>query len=107
MKKSRQYNQQTKSKHCKSEVEEIWYVFTKTWKLTPSQQLHLKINSEFHATENPSEAAISENSQIRELHETINFFKLLFAKVFAWGEVINAFMKTKVNGEIIYKLVKV
>ena len=41
--------------------------------MTPSQQLHLKINSEFHATQNPSEAAISENSQIRELHETINF----------------------------------
>ena len=33
---------------------------------------HLKINSGCHAIENPSEETISESSQIRELHETIN-----------------------------------
>ena len=33
---------------------------------------HLKINSGCHAIENLSEETISESSQIRELHETIN-----------------------------------
>ena len=37
------------------------------------QLLYLKINSRFHAREIPSDATISESSQIRELHETINF----------------------------------
>ena len=37
------------------------------------QHLHLKINSGFHARENFSEETIFENTQIRELHETINF----------------------------------
>ena len=48
------------------------YIFIKTWKLAPSQQLYQKINSGFNARENLSEATMSE-SQIRELHETINF----------------------------------
>ena len=46
------------------------YVFTGpgNWQL---QHLYLKINSGLHARENPSEAIISESSQIRELYETI------------------------------------
>ena len=39
-----------------------------TWQL---QHLYMKINSGFHARENPSEAIISESSQIRELHKII------------------------------------
>ena len=46
------------------------YVFTKTWNWQ-LQHLYLKINSGFHARENPSEATISKSSQIRELHEAI------------------------------------
>ena len=55
-------------------LRKICILFTKTWKLAPSQQLYLKINSGFHARENASEATISESSQIRELHEMINFW---------------------------------
>ena len=73
MNKSPQYNQQTQPKHYKSEVEKMWYVFPKTWKLAPSYQLYLKIDNRSHARENPSKAAISESSQFRELHETIHF----------------------------------
>ena len=40
--------------------------------------IYLKINTGCHAWENPSEETISENSQIRELHETI---KLLTEEV--------------------------
>ena len=39
-----------------------------TWQL---QHLYMKINSGFHAREKPSEAIISESSQIRELHKII------------------------------------
>ena len=35
------------------------------------QHVYLKINTGCHARENPYEEAISESSQIRELHETI------------------------------------
>ena len=64
---------QTEPKQCKSEVEEVCILFPKTWKLTLWQQLYLKINSGFHARENPSEAKITESSQTGELHEIINF----------------------------------
>ena len=41
---------------------QVWssaeYVFTKSWKLAPSHLLYLKINSGFHARENPSEAKV-------------------------------------------------
>ena len=39
-----------------------------TWQL---QHPYMKINSGFHAREKPSEAIISESSQIRELHKII------------------------------------
>ena len=35
--------------------------------------LYLKINSGCHARQNLSEETVYESSQIRELHETINF----------------------------------
>ena len=41
------------------------HVLTKTWKLALLQQLY---------QQNPSNATISESSQIRELHKTINFW---------------------------------
>ena len=41
-------------------------------KVGSSPHLHLKINSGCHARENLFEETISENSQIGELHETIN-----------------------------------
>ena len=68
MNKSPQYNQQTEPKQCKSEVEEI--CIHQNLETCPIAELYLKINGRFRARENPSEATISESSQIRELHET-------------------------------------
>ena len=74
MNKSPQYNQQTERKQCKSEVEEIFILHQKLAPSAAATKIYLKINSGFHARENPSvEAAISESSQIRELRETTNF----------------------------------
>ena len=76
MNKSPQYNQQTEPKQCKSGVEEIC---TRPkpgnchHNIVLQQLYYLIINSGFRAGENPSEATISESSQIRELHETLNF----------------------------------
>ena len=39
----------------------------------PSQHLYLKIDSVGSIRDNFSEETISESTQIRELHETINF----------------------------------
>ena len=38
----------------------------------PSLHLYLKINTDCHSLENSSEEAISENSQLMELHKIIN-----------------------------------
>ena len=73
MNKSPQYNQQTEPKQCKSEVEEICIHQNLETGLIAATILYLKINSGLHVRENPSEATISESSQIRELHETTNF----------------------------------
>ena len=48
------------------------YVSPKTGPIGATK-VYLKMNSGFHARGNPSEATISESSQIRELYETINF----------------------------------
>ena len=61
------YNQQAETKQCKSEVEEMYSPKPGNWS---SKHLYLNINTRCHARENPSEETISENSQIRELHET-------------------------------------
>ena len=74
MNKSPQYNQRTERKQCKSEVEEIFVLHQKLAPSAAATKVYPKINSGFHARENPSfEATVSESSQIRELHETINF----------------------------------
>ena len=71
MNKSPQYNQGAEPKQCKSEVEEICiHQNLETWSL---QYLYLKIYSGCHAREISFEQTISKSSQIRELHETINF----------------------------------
>ena len=43
----------------------------KTGPIAATMDLNQEINIGFHVRENPSEVAISESSQIRELHETI------------------------------------
>ena len=89
MNKSPQYNQQTEPKQCKPEGEERCIhknletdPVAATRNVATSQQpgnwlrrsnQDLKINSGFHARENLSEVTVDERSQIRELHETINF----------------------------------
>ena len=72
MNKSPQYNQQTAQMQCKSEAEEKG-IQQNLETGHHSISAYLKINSGFHTRKNPSEATISENNQIRELHETINF----------------------------------
>ena len=52
------YNQQTELKQCRSEVEEICTIKPGNW---PPQHPDLKINSGFHARENPPEVTISES----------------------------------------------
>ena len=49
------------------------YVFTKNWpdRNNYGLKVYQEINIGFHVRENPSEVAISESGQIRELHETI------------------------------------
>ena len=71
MNKSPHCNLETEPKQCNSEIEEI--CIQQNLKTGHRQHLYLKINSGFHARINPSEATISESSQIRELHETRNF----------------------------------
>ena len=79
MKSSGKYKRREKSECTLHRCAKSWeilriYVFTKTWKLVLSQQLYLKINSGFMLERIPlNETAISESSQIRELHEAINF----------------------------------
>ena len=68
--KSLQCNQQTEPNQCKSEVEEMYSPKPRSQQL---RHLYLKINTGQYARENPSEEAISESTQIRELHETIKF----------------------------------
>ena len=57
----------------KSEVEELHIHRNLETNHSASISLHLKINSGFHARENFSEETMSESSQIRELHDSINF----------------------------------
>ena len=71
MNKNHQFNQQTEPNRGLMKLRK--YVFTKAWQLVLSHQLYVKIKSRFHAREKSSKATIFESSQIRELHETINF----------------------------------
>ena len=57
----------------KSEVEELHIHQNLETNHSASIFLHLKINSGFHARENFSEETMSESSQIRKLHDSINF----------------------------------
>ena len=54
---------QSADRCCKSEVEKICiYQKPGNW---PSQHIHLKINSGFHARKNPSKATLSESSHVQ------------------------------------------